>query len=693
MGAAEAAEAGNGGSGGAPGTIELAITSFAVAEGKTVDISVSRSGGTAGVVTVDYVTADGTAVAGSDYVATNGTLTWPDGFAGSRTISIPLANDNMAEPAESFTLTLRNASGATLGASSSATVRLIDTGSTRLSDLSLSVGLFDQIFQPALTDYTATVSLLRSTTTITAVAEDPSSAIRVEGVKVSGESAKLTLDEGVNSFTVEVTAADGVRKAAYTIAVTRRSAMSFGQRAYIKASNPDAGDGFHAVAIDRDTLAVGAPREDGGAAGVGGDQSDNRLGDAGAVYVFARDPGGTWAQQAYLKASNPDGTDQNDPVFGDTFGSELALEGNTLAVAAEKESSGATGIDGDQTDDSAENAGAVYVFERDSTGHWRQTAYIKASNTDPQDLFGRSIALDGDTLAVAAINEASGASGVNGDQADNSRLHSGAVYVFKRDEDGVWAQQAYLKATNPESGGHFGGSVALDGDTLVVGEPQSDIDSGAAYVFTRDAEGVWSQQAYLKASHGEEHDGFGHAVAVDGATLAVSAGFEDGGVAGINGDETDNSVDGSGAVYVFTRDAGGAWSKQAYIKTAAPGLADLFGLGSMALHGDLLVVGAHSGEDGGAAGINGDQADNSARDSGAVYVFTRDAAGAWSQRAYLKASNPEILDRFGWGIAVDLETATIAVGADGEDSSATGVNGGNQSDNRSVDSGAVYVFD
>ena len=365
----------------------------------------------------------------------------------------------------------------------------------------------------------------------------------------------------------------------------------------------------------------------------------------------------------------------------------------TLLAQIAKESSGATGIDGDQTDDSAENAGAVYVFERDSTGHWRQTAYIKASNTDPQDVFGRSIALDGDTLAVAAINESSGASGVNGDQADNSRLHSGAVYVFKRDEDGVWAQQAYLKATNPESGGRFGGSVALDGDTLVVGEPQSDIDSGAAYVFTRDAEGVWSQQAYLEASHGEEHDGFGHVVAVDGATLAVSAGFEDGGVAGINGDETDNSVEGSGAVYVFTRDAGGAWSQQAYIKTAAPGLADLFGLGSMALDGDLLVVGAHSGEDGGAAGINGDQADNSARDSGAVYVFTRDAAGAWSQRAYLKASNPEILDRFGWGIAVDLETATIAVGADGEDSSATGVNGGNQSDNRSVDSGAVYVFD
>jgi hypothetical protein len=119
---------GGGGDGGddAPGTIQLAETSFDATEGSIVNILVVRSGGSSGVASVDYATADGTAVGGSDYTAASGTLTWPDGVSGNRTISIPVTDDTSEEVSESFTVTLSNVSGATLGANSSATVDIID---------------------------------------------------------------------------------------------------------------------------------------------------------------------------------------------------------------------------------------------------------------------------------------------------------------------------------------------------------------------------------------------------------------------------------------------------------------------------------------------------------------------------------------------------------------------------------------
>jgi len=126
---------GGGGGGGdnPPGTIQLAETSFDVREGSVINILVARSGGSSGVASVDFATADGTAVGGADYTAANGTLTWPDGVSGNRTISIPITDDNAAEFTESFTVTLSNVSGATLGANSSATVKIIDNDVTVLS--------------------------------------------------------------------------------------------------------------------------------------------------------------------------------------------------------------------------------------------------------------------------------------------------------------------------------------------------------------------------------------------------------------------------------------------------------------------------------------------------------------------------------------------------------------------------------
>ena len=329
-------------------------------------------------------------------------------------------------------------------------------------------------------------------------------------------------------------------------------------------------------------------------------------------------------------------------------------------------------------------------------------AYLKASNTGAGDFFGGSVALDGDTLAVGTYGEASSATGINGTQDNNSAGGSGAVYVFTR-TGGVWSQQAYVKASNTGAGDGFGWSVALNGNTLAVGAPaeassatgingnQDDNSanlSGAVYVFVRDpVTRAWSQQAYVKASNAEAGDQFGDSVALDGDTLAVGAPGEASSATGINGTQDNNSAGGSGAVYVFMRNsAAGVWSQQAYVKASNAGAGDLLGT-MVTLVGNTLAVGA-PGEASNATGINGTQTDNSALISGAVYVFVR-TGGVWSQQAYVKASNTEAGDGFGWSVALGGDT--LAVGTPGEASSATGING-TQTDNSAVTSGAVYVY-
>ena len=277
------------------------------------------------------------------------------------------------------------------------------------------------------------------------------------------------------------------------------------QQAYLKASNTGAGDQFgYSVAISGDTVVVGAYTEDSNATGVNGNGGDNSAGGAGAAYVFVRS-GGSWTQQAYLKASNTDA--------GDFFGGSVAISGDTVVVGAIYEDSNATGVNGNGEDDSAANAGAAYVFVR-SGGSWTQQAYLKASNTGAVDWFGASVAISGDTVVVGATYEDSNATAVNGNEGDNSAANAGAAYVFVR--SGVsWTQQAYLKASNTDAGDWFGHSVAISGDTVVVGASGEDSNAtgvngnegdnsaayaGAAYVFVRSG-GSWTQQAYLKASN------------------------------------------------------------------------------------------------------------------------------------------------------------------------------------------------
>lgn len=378
-------------------------------------------------------------------------------------------------------------------------------------------------------------------------------------------------------------------------------------------------------------------------------------------------------QQVYLKAG--------DRSAWDGFGSAVAVSGNLAVVGAPKENSAARGVNGDALNDRALGSGAAYVFARQD-GIWVQQAYLKASNTGDNDGFGSAVAISGETIVIGAMQEDSAAGGINGNQADNTISAAGAVYVFVK-ENGVWVQQAYLKAAHPGAWDLFGSAVAITGETIVVGAnredsaatgvngnsaDQSASRSGAAYVFTRSGSN-WSQQAYLKASDTAANAEFGSTVAISGDVIAVGAPL----AAGY-----------AGAVYCFRR-SGSTWNPEARLNASNVAGAR-FGF-AVSLSGNLLAIGAR-GDASAATGINGNQADTSAAEAGAVYVFSN-SGSTWSQEAYLKASNTGSGDCFGESVALDGDR--LMVGAWGEDSVATGVDG-NAASNSAESAGAAYFF-
>jgi hypothetical protein len=298
----------------------------------------------------------------------------------------------------------------------------------------------------------------------------------------------------------------------------------------------------------------------------------------------------------YVKAFNA-GSD-------DWFGMSVALSGNTLVVGAPLERGSQSGVN-PPTDDLGFNKGAAYVFVR-YDGAWVQQAYLKASNAEDDDRFGSVVAISGETIVVSAPWEDGSGTGINPPD-NNGAIQAGAVYVFQR-RDNIWTQEAYLKGSNTAFADFFGSSLALAGNTLVVGarcedgsgtgvNPAADdsiLDAGAAYVFRRNA-GTWSQEAYLKASNPDVNDFFGDRVAVSGDTVVVSTAYEDGSGTGVNPPSNEGTFD-SGAAYVFER-KGGVWALSAYLKGASPAAGDAFGYAA-AVSGDVILIGAIGDSDG-----------------------------------------------------------------------------------------------
>ena len=336
------------------------------------------------------------------------------------------------------------------------------------------------------------------------------------------------------------------------------------QAAKLTAFDGEAYDNFGiSVAVDGDTVVVGAPGNDGDGA------------DSGSVYVFVKPTGG-WAtstETAKLTAS--------DGAALDYFGYSVAVDGDTVLVGAYQ--------DDDEENDS-EDSGSAYIFTKpNSSGGWAdwnpmentETAKLIASDGADDDWFGVSVALDGNTAVI----------GASGD--DDKGIDSGSVYVFVK-PSGAWAdgnETDKLTASDGEAQDNFGYSVAVDVDTVevsgaevevatvVVGayqhdpiDPHSDpdsplylLDAGAAYVFTRDSEGVWDGGEKLTADDGDALDYFGYSVAVDVDTVVVGA----------YGDDDNGSA--SGSAYVFTRDSNGEWSQKKKLTDEDGEAGDWFG--------------------------------------------------------------------------------------------------------------------
>ena len=263
------------------------------------------------------------------------------------------------------------------------------------------------------------------------------------------------------------------------------------QTAKLTASDGTRSDLFgESVSISGDTAIVGARQDD--AAGP----------NSGSAYIFTRSNNGVWSEQK-LTAS--------DAVSFDLFGQSVSISGDTAIVGE--------GADGCSSDSDCD-FGSAYVFDFDGI-KWVQTAKLTDSDAARFDLFGRSVSISGDTVIV-------GTPGADDVCPSDLDCNSGAAYIFTRsDDDGVWSEQK-LTSSDAARGDHFGGDVSISGDTAIVKALGDDNFSGAAYIFTRSIDdGVWSEQAKLTASDGEEGDGFGFSVSISGDTAMVGATDDD----------------------------------------------------------------------------------------------------------------------------------------------------------------------
>ena len=289
------------------------------------------------------------------------------------------------------------------------------------------------------------------------------------------------------------------------------------------------------IDVDRDTMIVGA----------NGYDPSGKI-NAGAAVIF-RWAGASWVEEARIVAS--------DGVAGDRFGQSVAIQGNTAVVGAYLHSlSGKSG------------AGAAYVFERTGTT-WTQVAKLTAADSAAGDNFGIDVDLDANTVLVGAWFK-------NGLFAQQ-----GSAYVFTR-SNGAWSQQARLTDVGGSASDWFGNSVALEGDTAVVGAPADDLifsDRGTAHVFTRSGS-TWTKRTTLDPGLGGASDFFGQSVSIHNGSIAVGAPGSD---ISPGGNE--------GAVYVFTG-SGASWPLQQKLSHPAPLPNHSMG-SAVAIRGDTVASG------------------------------------------------------------------------------------------------------
>lgn len=356
----------------------------------------------------------------------------------------------------------------------------------------------------------------------------------------------------------------------------------------------------YSVSLSGDTAIIGSPYDD-----------DNGS-DSGSAYIFSRS-GSTWSLQTKLIAS--------DAGADDRFGCSVALDGDTALIGACRD------------DDGSINNGSVYVFTYSGTT-WEQQTKLIASDAEANDQFGWSVALDGDTALVGAdIEENNG--------------YSGAAYIFTR-SGAIWTEQQKFTVSDATANANFGWSVALSGDSCLIGSPYDDdngTDSGSAYIFSRSGT-TWSQQQKLTTLDAVAGDRFGYAVALDGDTALIGADWDDDDLVG----------NATGSAYIFTR-SGTTWSQQQKLTASDAAEADNFGK-SVALQGDTALIGAP-------------YSDDSYSGSGSAYIFIRSGTN-WREQKKLVASDPGASDIFGKSVTLDGDTTLVGAAYDNDNGTDSG---------------------
>ncbi len=392
----------------------------------------------------------------------------------------------------------------------------------------------------------------------------------------------------------------------FGLAVERTaSAQSLVQLTELTASDGSASDWFaYSVATSGSTTVIGAyPKT------IGSNASQ------GAAYVFAL-VGSNWVQMPDLVAG--------DGKAGDDFGWSVAISGNAAVIGAPNKTIG-----------SNTSQGAAYVFAYNGANWVQQGSALTASDGSAGDYFGRSVAISGNTAVIGAS------------------LHNGGLgvaYVFALNGTN-WVQQTELAASDGVAGDYFGSSVAISGNTALIGAATKTIGSntlqGAAYVFVHSGSS-WGPQLELTASDGATGDSFGRSVAISGNTAVIGA-------SGKNSNR--------GAAYVFAY--GGSWSQQAELTASDGASNDRFGF-SVATSGNTALVGASTKT----IGSNTQQ--------GAAYVFTTSGSTWVQQGSTLTASDGAARNTFGYSVAISGNTSVI-----GSPKNTIGSN---------TQQGAAYVF-
>jgi len=327
------------------------------------------------------------------------------------------------------------------------------------------------------------------------------------------------------------------------------------------------GDWFGvSVSIDGDRALVGAQNHDDGA------------NDAGAAYIFERQPNQQWIQMTKLTASQPSPSDW--------VGHAVALDGDRAIVSAQLD------------DENGNNAGAAYIFERDTNGVWFEAAKLIASGGAAGDEFGTSVAIHGDVAVV----------GGRFDNDPQAGANAGSAYVFRRNDKGAWQEETKLLPGDLDAGDEFGFAVAVEVDLVLVGARLDDDNgdnAGAVYVFHQKAGEAWIEQTKLLASDGAGDDRFGESVSINAGRAVVGSRLHD--AAGND----------AGAAYVFERtvsDGEAVWNETAKLigKDTAGG--DFFGI-SVAVDAGRAIAGANLDSDAG-------------NQSGSAYVFNLAPGGA-----------------------------------------------------------------